>query len=465
VCPEYRTLGRRRQAAGSASACPPNLGSGLGVDTLSLTYSGELAPGVAERLRNLRQLAADATRGERVALQLGRQALHMSPHGAQFWEARLWNDNLDVATVPVKGMAVPEIRIRLRSSFLWAEGGVPVAVAHARLVAGDLFGPEAGTDENPVVERVSRIDLAVDWQPGKREWLPALRDLDRFVTKAAHRRADGGFQAHKVRERFTGFTFGRTPLLVRIYDKQEEIKASDKAWFRTAVWPRCPDFDPDAPVWRVEAQISRKSLKTMRFGESEQAVCDADQVLAVAPSIWSHVLGRWLRLTRRGRDTNRSRWRTVKAWRLLQEVSCFGVEGQVEGVAREHRRDAGVSVLLRQTVPMLAHAAALAATNGDRVRDVQAAVELLKEHIAIELRRRDVCFEDLVERHRTTAPVELREDEPAQGVGPTSPDESARRSATPDPVRSAPPGQPPSASGQSRCAPVDRRQPHRGGEP
>jgi len=312
---------------------------------------------------------------------------------------------LDVAVDAHPRCPAPDIRVRLRSQCLWAEG-VRAGVAAARRIADELFDLTAWDErtgevyDEPWVERVSRIDLAVDWQPGPGGWLPNLeRDLDRFVTRAIKRRADVAAVLHKKRERLTGLSFGKTPLMVRIYDRVEELRVSEKTWMRE-LWERTAAraglaFDAYGPVWRLEAQLSRPVLRELRV--DGQALDDADSVLAALSAIWGYVTGDWLRLAVPQADSNRSRWPTDPCWQALRTAPNFGGGGHLE---RERIRQGTIDHYVRMLLPLLAHAAALAAP--EVVEDPVRAVLVLDHDITRELDRRGVTFRDLVARHRPT---------------------------------------------------------------
>ncbi len=140
---------------------------------------------------------------------------------------------------PYAAQNLPSVAVELRALYL-CQKGAHEAARQAQAVADALTQPP------PVGEgilRVSRIDLAVDFQG----WLPSLVDEERFVTRAADR------AMHKQRRAFTGFMFGRGVLAARLYDKTLEIQRSGKPWFRQ-VWARSPAYDPSVPVWRLESR-------------------------------------------------------------------------------------------------------------------------------------------------------------------------------------------------------------------
>jgi len=180
----------------------------------------------------------------------------------------------------------------------------------------------------------------------------------------------------------------------------EELGVSKKPWMRD-IWARTAalaglPFDPDGPVWRIEAQVGRAVVAELRVDGG--TLDDADSVLRELPSIWRYVTGQWLRLAMpQAGDSNRSRWPTDPGWAELQDAAFGSGASQVR---RERVRQGDIDQIVRMLLPLLAHAAALAAP--EVVEDTLRAVIVLDDDIERELDRRGVTFRDLVERHRAT---------------------------------------------------------------
>lgn len=97
-------------------------------------------------------------------------------------------------------------------------------------------------------EKLSRVDFTFDYQINALDF-----DEDSFVTLASK---NAQFREER---RLQTFRFGAGDLLLRIYDKCDEIKEqSDKVWFYR-LWGVTDN------VWRIEWQTRKEILK--RFGK------------------------------------------------------------------------------------------------------------------------------------------------------------------------------------------------------
>lgn len=157
--------------------------------------------------------------------------------------------------------------------------------------------------------RISRLDICFDTDEIK-----FVEDnIEDFVTKAnkiARYYVDNDYHINK---QFSGMTFGRGGVLsCRIYNKTEEIKKSQKYWFKN-VWNEYGS-DNNKTVWRVEFQIRRKALKELNIDK----VNDIKENLE---SVWGYLTQKWLIMKKKGKDKNISRWKTHLSWVLVQQAT------------------------------------------------------------------------------------------------------------------------------------------------
>lgn len=168
--------------------------------------------------------------------------------------------------------------------------------------------------------------------------------------------------------RFTGLSWGLgAPVSARAYDKTREIRTSRKAWFRE-VWrrhaeahrrpfflggdvqlcraceaegarrPGCTDAAcgmdrPLRPVWRLEFQLRRTSLKTWAFS-GEGYTEDLSAWARLKPrlgALWRYLTTSWLR---HGRRTAGDRKVMSKAWAQLRDA--WQPSAACPSVYREH---------------------------------------------------------------------------------------------------------------------------------
>jgi hypothetical protein len=131
----------------------------------------------------------------------------------------------------------------------------------------------------------------------RRSWVTRARRISQYVEN----------------DRFTGWSIGlRGSISARLYDKTEEIRDNDKAFFED-VWRQCGWLGGGA-VWRLEFQVKRDALK--QFDATQ-----FDDALGLCDAIWPYLTGSWLRLAISSPgDSTRSRWPTHPLWECLKKA-------------------------------------------------------------------------------------------------------------------------------------------------
>jgi hypothetical protein len=296
-----------------------------GIDTLHLFTTTLVRRTQVTALEAAKAAAVETPRHGRLPIEtIAGHTLTMERHGARTAPYLLDSEHMAVRVNPHAAQNLPSIGVELRALYLW-QLGAEGAARQAQEVANALTNPPLPGEE---FLRVSRIDLAVDFQG----WLPSLEDESRFVTRAADR------AMHKQRRAFTGFMFGRGALAARLYDKTLEIERSGKPWFRE-VWGRSPGYDPGAPVWRLEFQVKREALRAMKAmtdGGVPVALDTWPDALAHARALWRLLSRSWLAL--RLPRTNRTRQRLAPEWDVLH--ACGFADGTWAGTDADLYREA-----------------------------------------------------------------------------------------------------------------------------
>jgi len=209
--------------------------------------------------------------------------------------------------------------------------------------------------------RVTRIDLCADAilpQPFQRD------ESDHWRGQPIKRTARGIYpihqgttgspdqvEDHQSQGSFSGWSFGKTPLMVRVYDKTREIvAASQKHWFKDLWDEAAPGVefgvrvaDGQTPVWRCEAQIRRDAARALGIAR----LCDAAPVQNLRRA-WVTVTTDWLTLTlptdghtRRDRTATDPRWQTYRdAWGAAAPAR-YGARIPERDVERTARAAAG----------------------------------------------------------------------------------------------------------------------------
>ena len=155
-------------------------------------------------------------------------------------------------------------------------------------------------------ETVSRMDYAFDYHLTELDF-----DEDNFVTgfvKDNQHRKNGTVQT---------FRLGQGNLVLRVYNKSDEIiESSSKTWLYE-LWGR------DSDVWRVEWQARKEWLRD--YGIKTVSNLQERQGDLLTDLVNDHT-----KLCIKSGDTNRSRWLLHPLWMDLQEqverMPAFGVE-------------------------------------------------------------------------------------------------------------------------------------------
>jgi len=191
----------------------------------------------------------------------------------------------------------PTFFVTFRSQALWEHGAQALHAAFltwANSVGLMVIRPES----------LSRVDFTFDY------WLSAVDfSADHMVSqsaKDAQYREDGRLQT---------LTYGKSDVVLRIYDKIAEIdQQSDKVWFYD-LW------GVKDGVWRIEWQVRKDVLR--RFGiRSFQDLFDGQG------DVLRYLAAEHDSLRVPTSDTNRSRWPLHPLWQdLLAQIETFSSQG------------------------------------------------------------------------------------------------------------------------------------------
>jgi len=151
---------------------------------------------------------------------------------------------------------------------------------------------------------VSRADACVDFQG----WVPTRDDLAGMVCPAGYRAIHGTEKCDQT------FQYGKGDTVLRIYDKTAELEVSHKGWLRE-LWGHCEGYDPSEPVYRMEIQLRRNTLKTLGIKSVAQVIEDPGALLDYGL--------RWAELRVPTEDATKTRWPVDPRWTALREA-VFG---------------------------------------------------------------------------------------------------------------------------------------------
>lgn len=188
--------------------------------------------------------------------------------------------------------------------------------------------------------KITRMDLCKDVA-----FSFSKEDEAGLVSRSNNREFCRADRARFQGDSFTGFIIGKAPIMLRIYNKTEELKKKKQL----ESYPK----SYEKGVWRVEYQV-RKVGKTME--------CKLNDLTERLADIWSYLTKEWTRLTspfttKNGRLARKSRWSVDPRWRKVQGYSSFGKTKFA--VCRKRRYSAPADSLVQQALGCLEKAVIL----------------------------------------------------------------------------------------------------------
>ncbi|WP_293399518.1 hypothetical protein [Polaromonas sp.] len=269
----------------------------LGVDSLYLSYPGDLHPGVLTRLTELKGKAQSPDLVEQAKAQFvaGDHIFEVKDKGAGLFPFVL-DDNAFRIQFSRPNKKLPMAYVKISAEYLAHKGPRPIQDELEKLLAE--FGELTGRN------MVSRIDLAADFSS------PCVMDSwhrSAWVTRAVE------IHSYAKDQQFTGWTIGMGGVIAaRLYDKTKEISHSGKSWAESLWIPA--GWLPGQQVWRLEFECKRDYLK-------ERGLSSLESVLVNLNGLWSYATTEWLRLTEPNpNDSTRARWPTHPLWTALASV-------------------------------------------------------------------------------------------------------------------------------------------------
>lgn len=268
-----------------------------GVDSLYLSYPGQLFVDVDSRLKALKVLAQSDNPDQvgKAQLALGAHIFEVKEKGASLFPYIL-EDGAFRIQLSRPGHKAPMAYVKISAAFLAHVGPIKAERQLHSLLSelGDI--KEAAN--------VSRIDLYVDFvSPQSMEaW-----DRHAWVTRAS------SINAYAVSGQFSGWSIGLGGIMsARLYHKLLEIVVSGKDWV-LELWQKA-GWQPGETVWRLEFEFKREVL-------TQKSLFKLTEVLANLGGLWSYATTEWLRLTLPNPDDKtRSRWPIHPLWGYLSSV-------------------------------------------------------------------------------------------------------------------------------------------------
>jgi hypothetical protein len=268
------------------------------IDSLYLSYPGELSEEIFARLDELKEAAQSGEEEEQAKAQItiGNHLFAVASHGAGRFRFVLFDDRFRLNIS--RGTHLPLVYAQISSEYLTAVG-VETAERELRFVVGYL----GRVDE---LAQVSRADLCLDFIP--------IVPMDQWAVQQWMTRARKKAAYWAAGDRFTGWMIGQGgDIQSRTYDKVLEVIDQSHKTYLFDLW-QARGWKPGDPVWRQEFQANRNALKELQ-------VRNVPDLLANLDGLWRYFTENWLRLTHLGSDSNKSRWPTHPLWEILSNTS------------------------------------------------------------------------------------------------------------------------------------------------
>ena len=274
----------------------------IGIDSLYLSFQGEIYPTQDSNLIILKNLAQSRDKRDQAQAQIEIHGhlFEVSDKGqrsdAQSGFAYVLEDNdYRIAVSAASSTTMPLAWVKISSQCLTHKGVRPAVDKLIKIISelGDAIPPS-----------VSRVDICADFQSKfdfdsiqRKAWVTRARDKDNYSEF----------------DQLTGWVIGKgSSISMRLYDKIAEIVKSGKAYM-VELW-QANGWDGDTPVWRVELQLKREVL-------AQLGAIDFEKMMDSLGGLWGYGFQTWLRLTLpKTGDSNRARWPTHPIWEVLSSI-------------------------------------------------------------------------------------------------------------------------------------------------
>lgn len=301
---------RQQQAAGtqSSNTVPSNCITEtntkilrVGIDSLYLSYQGDLFESKAIRLNELKKLAQSVVGSDVPLAQetIQNHIFEVKDRGRHPFAYVLTDNHYRLEIARLGAKRTPLAHVQISSELLTCRG--------ANFAVDTLTGIVSNIGAVTESPSVSRADLFVDFLPDypletitDNDWVTKARDIDRFT----------------VGRVFSGFKIGAGSISARLYNKSLEMQKKPRPYLQQIYQDLGVTLGQQ--VWRLEFQIRREVLREL----SVKSYSDLENALG---SLWRYATGQWLRLCVPSEtDKTQTRWQTTDFWQQLQQVYWDG---------------------------------------------------------------------------------------------------------------------------------------------
>ncbi|WP_321276241.1 hypothetical protein [Thiomicrorhabdus indica] len=276
------------------------------VDSLYLSYRGNITPQIEELLTFLKNMAqhTDPEIASEAYLHFFEHKFQVMPKGAGKFSFVLRDNWFNIQVSSGKSSSVPLAYIQISSELLTFMELNEIMMHLDQIISrlGTIRGHPS----------VSRLDLCMDFECYSKFNVEAI-EINQWRTRA---KQIDRFHQHK---RPSGWRIGKGQVMGRLYNKSLEIQKSKKDYL-LPLWD-ASGWSGVADVWRMEFQMKREFLANVGLKRP-------DQIAELSPAIWKYATSNWLQMVTPTEDSNESRWPVTEAWQEIAQA-CTNVECQM----------------------------------------------------------------------------------------------------------------------------------------
>lgn len=265
-----------------------------GVDSLYLSYPGVLADEWNRKLADLKELAQSESEQQQALAQvvIGEHLFEVRDKGRGRFSYVLVDNCFQIQASNTRSQSLPLAYVQISSEYL-AAVGVEQAEQSLTFIINTL-----GLVKEPA--NISRVDLYLDFCADI--GMDLFSPLDNWITRTQ------SIDLHYRYGCFSGWSFGLgSEVSARLYDKTLEIEKKSRKYYLHELW-HATGWDMQRKVWRMEFQVKRDALVTLR-------VLKIADLLNLQDGLWRYFTENWLRLAvPSSSDSNQTRWPNHPLW-------------------------------------------------------------------------------------------------------------------------------------------------------
>jgi hypothetical protein len=279
-----------------------------GVDSLYLSFPGDLSEKMEAELEHLKLLGQSESEREQAQAQIkiGQHLFEVLGNGAPRFPFILADNCFFIKFSRNRAKSLPLASVQISSEYLSAVG-VDAATANlCSIIAqfGDVQGPP----------KISRVDVFLDFI--------CTVDFDEIKQECWMTRANllAKYYDRRIPQPFTGWVVGQGgDLSSRLYEKTVEIEFKSRKMYLHELWqPR--GWVLGDKVWRQEFQLRRDVLKQLN-------IHIVPELLKLQGELWRYLTEDWLRLAiHNPNDDTRTRWPTHPVWEDIAQVYALPLD-------------------------------------------------------------------------------------------------------------------------------------------